>query len=480
MFKVSLIKKITLTLLIVVIGILIVSRLWSGDNTDNLIGGCLISHGALIYKDFFSHHAPLSYYLVALVDKITGSCSYIFPQLFFYTFYIGCILLLLNYTKSYLSAIFLLFTYGSLGEVYGSTFVMAESWLAGVTILIFILLFFHKSINRVLFWVIFIIVQFSIPASMPLYFPVTILLFIYFTIKERRKIFYLFFASFLPFFTFLLFISITNYYHYAFLFNTTYYVPYSGTLLQQYTSFFSSTFSVIIQLFTSFDVYKHRDTYAFIFSTFILLTWFYLHIMQRKQIYGKNKLLFYFNLLIFLSLTLHPGGFHMYPLFIFALTELLFIFQILKINRLQFTVLSILFLLLFRLFVTELSIFYFHGDYDPSRTQYVKFILSHSKKEDRILFYPYQNELYLLTNRLPGSYYYFLYPWIAEQPNAQDIVIRNIKKEKPKIIIIDNVSLVLGKYSALEFLSKLENNLENNKNYKNLSKNNSVLMYVEN
>lgn len=170
----------------------------------------------------------------------------------------------------------------------------------------------------------------------------------------------------------------------------------------------------------------------------------------------------------------------MYPLFIFALTELLFIFQVLKRNKFQFIILFILSLLLLRLFFAELSIFYFHGDYDSSYTPYEKFILSHSKKGDKILFYPFQNELYLLTTRMPGSYYYFLYPWIAEQPNAQDTVVTNIKREKPKIIIIDNGSLVLGKYSAVEFLFKLENNLESNKNYKNVSKNNNILMYIEN
>lgn len=54
MTNVKIVLKIAgLVLLILCIGGLLVSRLWGGDNTDNLIGGCLISHGETLYKDFF-------------------------------------------------------------------------------------------------------------------------------------------------------------------------------------------------------------------------------------------------------------------------------------------------------------------------------------------------------------------------------------------------------------------------------------------
>src|SRR6266700_340938 len=222
------VKTLFLVFVIICIGGLLVSRLWSGDAYDNLVGGCLISHGAMIYRDFFSHHAPLPYYLVGVVDRITGTCTYLFPQFFFYGFFVVSVLLLLKYTKSFFSAFFLLLTYASLGIVYSTIFVEAESWLVSVSILIFLLLFFHESMNRFVFWILFIIVQLSIQASMPLYMLTALLLFLYFSIKDKTKIIYYFLASYLPFFALLLYLSFANYYHYVFLFNNTYYASYVG------------------------------------------------------------------------------------------------------------------------------------------------------------------------------------------------------------------------------------------------------------
>ena len=44
------------------------------DEADNVMGACLMGRGALIYRDFFSHHFPAPYYALAALGE-AGACS---------------------------------------------------------------------------------------------------------------------------------------------------------------------------------------------------------------------------------------------------------------------------------------------------------------------------------------------------------------------------------------------------------------------
>lgn len=464
-------KILSLALLILSIGGLLVSRVWSGDVYDNLVGGCLISHGAMIYRDFFSHHAPLPYYLVGIVDRITGNCTYLVPQFFFYGFFVASLLLLLKYTKSFFSAFFLLFAYASLGVVYGTTFVLAESWLASISILVFLLLFFSKSMNRFIFWIVFLVVQMSLQTAMPLYMPAALALFIYFSIKDKAKLIFYFLVSYLPFIALLFYLSIANYYHYVFLFNTTYYAAYTGSFLQQYITFIPKTISNLIHIATTPNDWKQIDTYAFLFSMTLLVLWIYLQIAYRKKLYQGKTLLFVINLLIFINLSFHVGGGHIVPLVFFALAETLFIFSKIPLPKKTYLILFALFLLLVRLFRYQMVLL--SGDF--TEPYYKKFILTHSHPSDKILFFPGKNALYLFTDRMPGSYYYFLLPWIADEKGAQQRVLHDIEKERVKIIIIDNTGSV---FNTVQFMSHVEKNLQNDRHYRDVSKIKGVQIFL--
>lgn len=468
------VKILFLVFVIICIGILLVPRLWSGDAYDNLVGGCLISHGAMIYRDFFAHHAPLPYYLVGLVDGLTGTCSYLLPQLFFFGFFVASVLLLLKYTKSFFSAFFLLFTYASLGIVYGTIFVEAESWLASVSILIFLLLFFSKQMNKFVFWTIFIIVQLSIQAAMPLYMLIALLLFLYFAMKDKAKIIYYFLASFLPFLVLLVYLNFANYYHYVFLFNNTYYAAYVGSFLQQYVTFIPATISSLIHIAATPKDWKLIDTYAFLFSTIVMVVWISLQIAYRKKLYQHTPFLFIVNLLVFINLSFHIGGGHMVPLVFFALTEILFIFSTIPLPKRYYLLLIVLFLLLARLLRFEQVLF---TTQDYSEPYYTKFILAHSKPSDNVLFLN-KNALYILTNRMPGSYYYFLLPWVADEKGAEQRVLSDIEREKVKIIIIYNTNLIFSKHSPVQYISYIERNLKRDKHYKEVSKIKGVQIFV--
>ena len=56
-------------------GLLFASRIREfADETDNLLGGLLLSRGARLYVDYFSNHMPLAYY-VAAVPALLGASS---------------------------------------------------------------------------------------------------------------------------------------------------------------------------------------------------------------------------------------------------------------------------------------------------------------------------------------------------------------------------------------------------------------------
>src|SRR5687767_6441243 len=49
---------------------------WPGfvDESDNFLGGYVIARGYVLYRDYFSHHMPLPYYLAA-VPSFLGASS---------------------------------------------------------------------------------------------------------------------------------------------------------------------------------------------------------------------------------------------------------------------------------------------------------------------------------------------------------------------------------------------------------------------
>src|SRR5579883_2562726 len=59
---------VSLVVLIVAYVPLVTRRDWLQfvDESDNFLGGYLIAHGEVLYRDYFSHHMPLPYYLAAI------------------------------------------------------------------------------------------------------------------------------------------------------------------------------------------------------------------------------------------------------------------------------------------------------------------------------------------------------------------------------------------------------------------------------
>lgn len=92
------------------------------------------------------------------------------------------------------------------------------------------------------------------------------------------------------------------------------------------------------------------------------------------------------------------------------------------------------------------------------------YIIANTTKDDKILVFPSFVIIYLFTNRLPASKYYYLVPGTTTTVEEELGVIEDIKKNKPKYILIHNNEsrykrIGNGKYEMYAFGSKHQYNM---------------------
>ncbi|MEW5820400.1 MAG: hypothetical protein AB1782_09440 [Cyanobacteriota bacterium] len=88
-----------------------------------------------------------------------------------------------------------------------------------------------------------------------------------------------------------------------------------------------------------------------------------------------------------------------------------------------------------------------------------EYIKTNTTKKDTILVYPRHLLIYLLSERLPASKYYYLVPGTTTTVNEEYSIIEDIRNNKPEFILISNdkrrlKKLAQNKYSQYQFGSK--------------------------
>lgn len=82
----------------------------------------------------------------------------------------------------------------------------------------------------------------------------------------------------------------------------------------------------------------------------------------------------------------------------------------------------------------------FTGKRHQLTLEVAKYISANTQPGDAILSYPISNILYLYTKRLPSSKYYYLHPGVLKTEIDENLIIKEIKANKPKFIVINNES----------------------------------------
>jgi hypothetical protein len=108
---------------------------------------------------------------------------------------------------------------------------------------------------------------------------------------------------------------------------------------------------------------------------------------------------------------------------------------------------------------------------DPSIKKINTEVLSQTTLKDSILIYPLRPEVYLLTGRMPGSYYYFFLPWNSDNPGSEATIITDIKNKKVRLIIFQDDVKIRGKYQPTIFTKRIRQYLDDNPQYSYTKKN---------
>lgn len=468
------------------------------DEADNLIGGKMVSKGFLIYKDFYSQHTPLMYYICGVISWLGVNSIVYYRISFFFLMSLIWIFIYIRYGKHFGKLTMALYPFiyiFILGYTpLGNTILSEQIQSTSLVILLLELLLYEK--NKLFkydnYLTIAFSIFFSIGTAMVSVFPVFIffvgvfVLQISLILKNKKDLFnYLKSYLFLMIFTlvpFLIMIGIyykqgvlSNAYYQIFTFNTEVYSKYNGG----YGSGLLSTLEMPIYKYPSFIIKVINELFIvnFITNAQLLIGIVSVFIFAWNLIRDNKKILGIFSFLfVIMCGTRSYQDFHSIPYFavtaiIFSMVVYNFVylpykkFKVYKNIPLVLAISSIV--ILSTSFFSNYHIFgtkYFFRDIQLNPLQLN--ILKLTNKNDKIFVNTLDGYTYLVTNRLPVSKVWSFVPWFADI--YQNEVINDLHFNRTKIIIYTPELDIWG-YKAKNFEAELQKYIENN--YTKLHKN---------
>ncbi|MEK9176568.1 MAG: hypothetical protein AAB520_03940 [Patescibacteria group bacterium] len=219
------------------------------DEFDNILGGWYLLHGKLIYKDWFTHHGPVSYLVSALVNLFSGR-SFVNFRLVYSVFLFFLTLLPIYFIRRRLEGVntsffayFILILGLSLTYFWGHMLLadnIAAFFLVPVTALVFLKVVNNKRFDTKEYSFISIFCFLALFSALTYAFLVAgiyLFLIVYYFISEKGhlkflnliKIISILLVPYLFFVIYLLLTgSLSSYYYDAIKFNRDYYIYYPG------------------------------------------------------------------------------------------------------------------------------------------------------------------------------------------------------------------------------------------------------------
>lgn len=447
-----------------IIGMTVVPFAHSEDSAMRILASCLVARGNRLYADFFEHHGPLLISAISWIFRFIHSCNPVIPRYGVYILFSIALWVVISATKSIKPALLLLFFYVLLSFTYGTTLVLSETWLMSTVILLVVLLFFHARLSKPVFWIVFGFVQLSLFSESPLYIPCAVLALLYFLTRKKYSAVSLITVSVLPSLLFFLtLVHLRGYWNNVILFNCTYVSRYTGSFPMIWISYVSQTVQNIFQIASSIQFWRYTYRFNALFECILITTWIILQIKVIKR----------FSFLIGLSLLLRPGNYHMLPFIFFALFEIILFLPKSKYIVWGFILLA---LISIRLAYTP-SRYDFDALYENLTLYYGNVIREYTAPDDHILLFTGQKDDYILTNRMPGTYYYLFYPWVYDMPKANEQLLKDISNNKIKVILFDS-SYLASDGANLPYFQKIVDFLDADPSYKALPLRDNGRMYI--
>lgn len=445
------------------------------DEVDNMVGGMVVADGGVVYRDFYSQHTPVMYYLCAIF-RLLGASSIFQYRLFFYlTLSLIWVLMYLrykNYVGKFAMALYpvvyavTMCNFDGLGHMVLSEQIQSQ---AMVVLMIELLLFFQ---NKELKLSNSILISIAIAAGFGVAFmallPIAAVFVgvLYIEISDSvigkigvgativriwkkywRALLIIavpFLAAFVYFAAFGL---IRNVYDQAYLLNTKVYATYTGgfggnilnTIVSPFQNYFSQLLSSLNALFTDpfgnlrillnyvvniifvIGLFKWRKSYGVIMAAFIVLT--------GARGFTAFHSIPYWAVCIMMGLILAARWIKAHPQW-----------KSYSVKQAA-CICSAVFLIVTPYMTTFTNIVPTHETLAavtqnvPATNSYEDYIQKLTGPEDTIYANTLNNTFYINADRFPASRMYNMVPWFADL--FEDKAVEDLSNNQPKVIIYD-------------------------------------------
>ena len=430
------------------------------DEADNVMGACLIARGDLLYRDFFSHHFPMPYYVLAAFGE-SVACSVLAARL------VGIVSLALagaafmKIARNPGAALALMIV-ALTAPVYYLQLYLAETVLSVGLIIVVAFLTDHGRRLRDpasigLRCIGLTILAWSSPIGLMMAVAV-IPIMIVGAGRPFAPIVATCVASLLVWpLSLLLQGSLPAFFEQAILFNLQVYSKFLDvglasplSLLWQTFSFVRHRFSFVVDWMIGQKTDASAASFAVAFEFLLTLLLVVLLTRTRKERF------FRLGVGLLVPLTVAREGFHLAPFVVlasFGCVHLLPVFAG-RSRLVQGTLLAI--------GVIAVRLYFFHlpVELDPpdrlaQSMEPETRILRNLAPDDTIVFLPIAPQGYLSSDHRPGSFHTFFLPWQAALPGAEERIIADIEQNRVAVIVMEQESLVWDKYRLSEYAPRL-------------------------
>ncbi len=425
------------------------------DEADNVLGGCLIARGAVIYRDFFSHHFPLPYYVASL-----SGCSVLFSRVLVVA--LLCLASVSFYALSRAPSVLLAPVIVSLvAPAYYGHLYLAESFVSlGLLLVVPLALDRAADLRPKLYLALLSVGLFVLLSSSPIGLMLALISIGVLLARPPRPRAGLVLASALAVLTWLCILlwhgNLAAFVDQAIRFNLGIYSRFLAVNIVdpiqigwETLSFFRHRFSFVVDLLVARDVETNAATFTAILECALIA------MLLFTALRSKGDTTFKALVCLLLPLTVIRGdGFHLSPFIVLATYVVAQLASALPSERLAKAGLILLATVALRIYFLFLPL---RLDDDPLANSLApdRAILAASSTHDPVLFFPASIDGYLAHERMPGSFYYFFLPWQAEIPGSQERLIDDIEANDVRLVFIDQEAQVWGRYRFRDYAPKI-------------------------
>ncbi len=449
-----------------------------GDESTLLTLSKMLSEGQMIYRDFFTHHMPISYYLVAIFYMF-GIQTKSGLRILFDLLQIGGMICYYFYFKEKIkdkSIPILIVVMWIFSPLIYNNCVLADSIYACAMMGLFLFIYKNEKMEFnivdqcIISFLTFIAAMSTHIAFYPLLLFYLYYIFVrirlYIRIKNFKKEFMydIRFATIVlaPFLVLLLsYLALgifDDFWEQAIIFNFKYYTKYTGekTTLSLFTDNFSSFFSHTTTFIKNILLLLNGDiSPQLVFDILMFGSFLYCAFQTIK----KGKGIFSFYLVLFVYLLFMRTGFHgvsFYYIVCFWMIEHISLQE----GRKQyiFGLVIVAMIILSNNLIQNCKSGALKKEKPVTSPECIIDVVT--EKNEKIWTFPYRTDLYVATGRLPaiGDIYYL--PWQDDVPGKEKQVIEDLKRTQPLVIVVNRNESVWGhaleEYAAelLQFVSE--------------------------